>query len=166
MHNRRVVALLLVLLLRWGLHAQSPGDDPALTVAGDVASELYLSMDDIRGMPRASVEVNEEGTAKKYEGVWLSEILAKAGAPLGESLRGKALASYVLASARDGYQVVFGLAEIDPAFRDQQVLLADSVDGKPLFPYQGPLRLVVSGDKRGARSVRMLARVEVVRLRK
>jgi DMSO/TMAO reductase YedYZ molybdopterin-dependent catalytic subunit len=123
-------------------------------------------MEDIGGMPRASVEVSEEGTPKKHEGVWLAGILAKSGAPMGEHLRGKELASYVLATARDGYQVVFALAEIDPVFREQQILLADSVDGQPLFPYQGPLRLVVTGDKRGARSIRMLTRIEVVRLRK
>jgi hypothetical protein len=35
-----------------------------------------------------------------------------------------------------------------------------------LFEYQGPLRLVCASDKAGARSIRMLENIEVVRLRK
>ena len=35
---------------------------------------------------------------------------------------------------------------------------------KPLFDYQGPFRIVAPHDKRGARSIRMLQRLEVVRL--
>jgi len=80
-------------------------------------------------------------------------------------LRGKALASYLVASASDGYQAVYSLAEIDPVFTDSQVLVADSADGKPLMGAQGTFRLVAPKDKRGARSVRMLAKIEVVLLR-
>ncbi len=47
-----------------------------------------------------------------------------------------------------------------------QIIVADSVDGKPLFDYQGPLRIVAPGDKRGARSIRMLERIEIVRVTK
>jgi DMSO/TMAO reductase YedYZ molybdopterin-dependent catalytic subunit len=101
-----------------------------------------------------------------YEGVLLGEVLSRAGAPVGADLRGNNVASYVLASARDGYQVLFSLAEVDPAFTGSQIIIADTIDGKPLFDYQGPLRIVAPGDKRGARSVRMLERIEVVRLRK
>lgn len=102
----------------------------------------------------------------KHEGVWLHEVLKRAGVPSGTELRGKALAGYVLAEAQDGYQVVFSLAELDPVFTDNQVLLADTAGGKPLGGAQGPFRLVAPKDKRGARSVRMLARLEVVQLRK
>jgi hypothetical protein len=101
-----------------------------------------------------------------YEGVWVHEILKKAGVPQGDELRSKALASYVLAHAEDGYEVLFSLAELDPSFTDNQVLLADTADGKPLFGAQGRFRLVAAKDKPGARSVRMLTRLEVVQLRK
>lgn len=66
-----------------------------------------------------------------YEGVWLHEVLKKAGVPQGGELRGKALAGYVLAEAQDGYQVVFSLGELDPAFIDNEILLADTANGKP-----------------------------------
>jgi len=86
--------------------------------------------------------------------------------PFGKDLRGKALASYIVAKAHDGYQVVFSLGEIDAAFGNESIVVADKRDGKPLFGYQGPLRLVCANDKAGARSVRMLETLELVRLLK
>ena len=41
-------------------------------------------------------------------------VLVRAGAPVGKNLRGNALATYVVAKAHDGYQVVYSLAELDP----------------------------------------------------
>src|SRR5262245_54873240 len=137
-----------------------------LQVAGDVEHPLTLSADDLSKMPRASVKTMNDGIETAYEGVWVHEILKKAGVPQGSALRGKALASYVLAEAQDGYQVVFSLAELDPGFIDNQILLADSANGKPLFGAQGRYRLVVPKDRPGARSVRMLTKLEVIRLRK
>ena len=96
----------------------------------------------------------------------LQAILAKAGIPIGHGLRGKALAAYVLASAKDGYQMIFSLGELDPDFGNAHILVGDKRNGEPLFGYQGPLRLVVGGDKHGARSVRMLEKLEVVQVRK
>jgi len=61
------------------------------------------------------VKTTSRGLETAYEGVWLTDILRQAGVPQGESLRGRALAGYVLAVAQDGYQVVFSLAELDPA---------------------------------------------------
>jgi len=100
------------------------------------------------------------------EGVLVGEILKRAGVPLGTELRGNAIASYVVASATDGYQVVFSLAELDPGFTSNDIIVADTLDGKPLFAYQGPLRIVAPKDSRAARSIRMLQRLEVVRLKK
>jgi hypothetical protein len=71
-----------------------------------------------------------------------------------------------VASAHDGYQVVFGFGELDPDLGNAKILIVDKRDGKLLFGYQGPIRLVVAGDKKAARSVRMLEKIEVVRLRK
>ena len=93
---------------------------------------------------------------------WLC--LQKAGAPFGKQLRGKVLSTYVLAKAMDGYQVIFTLGELDPDFGNESILLADKRDGKPLPDKQGPFRLVCPNDHEGARSVRMLETLEVVRL--
>ncbi len=146
------------------LLAQDPA--PSIQVTGAVTKPLTLTAADLAKMPRATVKTKSDGLEVSYEGVWLHEILKAAGVPSGTDLRGKALASYVTAEAKDGYQAVFSLAELDPVFTENQVLLADSADGKPLVGAQGPFRLVAPKDKRGARSVRMLTRLDVVQLRK
>ena len=153
------------------IFAQTPQPQTAATgtiaVTGDVATPLTLKAEDLATMPRETVSVPEQdGTKIEYEGVSLREILKRAGAPLGNQLRGKALTSYIVAKARDGYQVVFALAELDAAFANEQILVADKRDGKALFGYQGPFRLVCPNDKAGARSVRMLETLEVVGLQK
>ena len=162
MYTRR---LCLGFLLSAGmLAAQEPATN--VQVTGAVKQPLMLSADDLARMPRASVTTTSNGMQTKYKGVWLHEVLKRAGAPQGETLRGEALAGFVLAEAQDGYQVAFSLGELDPAFIDNEILLADTANGKPLFGGQGRFRLVVPKDKPGARSVRMLTKLEVVQLRK
>ena len=139
---------------------------PTVQVTGAVKQTLSLSADDLAKMPRASVKTTSGGMETVYDGVWLHEVLKKAGVPQGSELRGKALSSYVIAEAQDGYQVVFSLGELDPAFIDNEILLADTANGKALFGAQGRFRLVVPKDKPGARSVRMLTKIEVVQVRK
>ena len=128
--------------------------------------EVTIRAEDLSKMPRHSVTVNEHGTAVAYEGVYLHDILARAGAPFGKELRGKALSTYVLATARDGYAVVYTLTEMDAEFSDGDLLVADKSKGEPLPANQGPLRIVAPHDKKPARSLRMLDRIDVVQLRK
>ena len=150
--------------------AQTPAQDaaaPTLSIAGDVGKPLSITPAELKAMPRTSVEVkNEGGGTVKYEGVLVGELLKRAGATLGGDLRGKAMATYVLASASDGYKVLFSLAELDPAFTSSEIIVADTIDGKPLLAHQGPFRIVSPKDARAARSVRMLQRLDVVRLEK
>jgi hypothetical protein len=76
------------------------------------------------------------------------------------------LAAYVLASASDGYQVVFSIGELDPVLTNSDIIVADTIDGKPLPASQGVFRIVAPRDSRGARGVHLLERLEIVRLRK
>lgn len=161
-HLRRIV--LPWVLAACFLTAQAP--QPSIQVTGAVKQTMTLTADDLAKMPRASVETKSKGVSTVYAGVWLNEILKRAGVPQGSELRGEALAGYVLAEAQDGYRVLFSIAELDPAFIDNAILLADTADGKPLSGAQGRFRIVASKDKLGARSVRMLTRLEVVRLGK
>jgi len=144
--------------------AQAP--EPTVTVAGDVATPLTIKVDELKTFPRTTVEVQEDGRTLRYEGVLVGELLGRAGVPLGSALRGDAVATYIVASASDGYRALFSLAEVDPAFTRNDIIVADTIDGKPLFAYQGPVRLVAPKDARGARGVRMLQRIDVVRLKK
>lgn len=158
MYTRRCLVLgLLASRLLLSQDAQT-----TVQVTGAVKRALVLSAGDLAKIPRASVRTTSNGMETVYEGVWLHEVLKRAGVPQGSDLRGKALASYVLAEAQDGYQVVFSLGELDPAFIDNEILLADTANGKPLFGAQGRFRLVVPKDN----SVRMLIKIEVVQVRK
>ncbi len=164
---RQKLLLPLVLLLCSGPFQTDAGQEkgsPSVTVSGAVENPLQLGARDLAGFPRAEATLNDHGKSVRYEGVLVSDILKKAGAPVGEELRGKALATYVIAKGRDGYQVVYSLAELDPGLTDAKVLLADKTEGKPLPETAGPFRLVAPGDKKMARSVRMLEVLQVVRL--
>jgi DMSO/TMAO reductase YedYZ molybdopterin-dependent catalytic subunit len=145
----------------------APDAADKLTVDGDVAAPLTLTVADLAKMPRETATLAEmDGSKTTYEGVPLTEILKKAGIAFGKEMHGKALAGYLLAEARDGYQVVFSMGELDPGVAGARVIAADRRDGKPLSAQQGPIRLVVTSDKRPARSVRMLERLHIVELRK
>src|SRR5579862_1397802 len=128
---RLLSALCLLTMLIYGQAGQEPTAPATLTIGGDIPSALVLKAEDLARMPREKASIREQdGTTIDYEGVPLREILARAGAPAGKALRGKALASFVLAKARDGYQVVFTLAEVAPEFANESILVADRRDGR------------------------------------
>jgi DMSO/TMAO reductase YedYZ molybdopterin-dependent catalytic subunit len=106
----------------------------------------------------------ENAHAKKteiYEGVPLAALLLKAGVPHGDQLRGAAMSMYVIVEAADDYRVIFSLAELDSSFQDSDILLADTMDGMPLAPDQGPFKLVVPHEKRPARWSKMVKSIVV-----
>jgi DMSO/TMAO reductase YedYZ molybdopterin-dependent catalytic subunit len=161
-------ATLLYASLVWAQPARPSVAPPTgtLVISGDVAKPMTLTPAELKTLPRKTVTLQEDGRPVSYEGVLVGELLKRAGAAAGSDLRGGAVAVYVVATGNDGYQAVYSVAELDAVFTNSEIIVADSVDGKPLFDYQGPFRLVAPKDTRGARSVRMLEKLEVVRLRK
>jgi hypothetical protein len=138
-----------------------------LTIVNGTAAPVKIDATDLANMPRQTITLTEpDGSKDEYEGVALVEILKKAGVPTGGKLRGKALSTYVVAKAHDGYQVVYSLAELDPDLTQGRFIVADKRNGKALFDYQGPLRIVAGNDKAAARSLRMLEEIDVVQLAK
>lgn len=146
----------------------APTSTAALTVSGDVAHNLSLSLSDLAALPRKTVKVMNQHSGKEetYDGVPLAELLKRAGVPQGEQLRGSDMAAYVRAEGADGYVVTFAIAELDSSFQDSQVLVADTLDGQPIGDKVGPLRLIVPQDKRPARWVRSLRSISLVKLPK
>jgi len=161
--------VVLKLMLPLGFVLGSPAADlPVLRVDGATGRDgvakpaLSLTLQDLAGMPRETASVrSRDGAERTYEGVLLSEILKRAGQPLGEDLRGSLLSKYLLAVAHDGYRVLFSLAEVDPAFGDARMIVAYKVNGKPLPDREGPLRLVIPAEKRDARWIRMVEKIEI-----
>jgi hypothetical protein len=134
--------------------------DPALVVIGVSSAPLNLTLDDLAQMSRTKATVKEH----TYEGVLISALLKRAGMTLDTGMRGPLLTTCVIAEAHDGYRALFSLPELDPAFTTGMVMVADHMDGKPLPDRDGPLKIVVAGDKRADRWVRGVERLRVTRI--
>ena len=163
--NRCAHAVTLLLIASLMTPAQSKDQSEiALTVGGAVDKPLKLTAAEIAKLPRTTVRAKDHGgNESTFEGVALVEFLKLAGVPLGEKLRGKAVSNYLTVDAADGYRAVFAIPELDPAFTDHVTLLADKRDGKPLSGTEGPLRVVVPGEKRQARWVRQVTSLTILR---
>jgi DMSO/TMAO reductase YedYZ molybdopterin-dependent catalytic subunit len=153
-----------VVFSTWGEQAPSAplsAGGVQILVAGKAAATFTES--DLANLPRSSITAGaHDEKPSLWEGVALAELLRRAGAPTDKQLRGREMAKFVRVTAADGYQVVFSLTELDAAFGDRNVLLVDRQDGHPLSQKDGPLRLVVMGDKRPARWIREVETIEVV----
>lgn len=134
-----------------------------LVLSAPLREPLRLSATKLKALPHITVMFHNTHTNadETYSGVRLADLLAKLGTPLGDALRGKALANYVVATGSDGYKSVLALGEIDPSFHPGEVIVADAMDGKPLDAHNAPFKLVVTEDKRPARSVRNLVSIEL-----
>ena len=121
---------------------------------------------DLAKLPRHTAVLTDHGKQISYEGVLVQDLLAANGLDFGKGLHGKQLSSYLAASATDGYEVVYALADFDPTVVDSGIIVADKRDGGPLAPNEGALRMIVPHDKRPTRSIRMLQELDVVQLKK
>src|SRR5579863_4025972 len=111
-------------------------------------------------LPHETVQATNEQTRTEetYSGVPLMALLVEVGVP--QKPKSKDLRLYVVAEGSDGYKVVYSLGEVSPDVHDGSVLLADSVNGRPLAD-NGPIELVISGDRRPARWVRGVVSIKV-----
>ena len=93
----------------------------------------------------------------------LADLLAKAGVPLGEAVRGKVFMTGIVAQGMDHYGVLYSLAEVDPSIHTGDVIVADTVDGQKLTE-DGAFKMVSSEERRPARWVRNLTEISVVKV--
>ena len=133
----------------------------AISIDNGAGKTVSLTAEDLSKLPTQTIRASEHGTTATFEGALLPDVLAKAEVPLGEKLRGKAMAQYLLVEAADGYRAVFALPELDPAFTDRKIYLVWKRDGKPLSEKEGPFRIVVPDEKRPARWVRQVVSLKV-----
>ena len=138
-----------------------PAAAQSLVLVGTSGERVELSAEALAALPRVTIQFAAHGVTHVYEGPLLIDVLKAVGAPTAHELRGPALASVVLASAADGYQVAYGLAEADPGTRSNRIILADRADGAALDTEAGPFQIVVEGDLRPARSIRQVVSLQV-----
>lgn len=139
------------------LRASPPASSP-------VPSPVAVSLDEavLASLPRESVQATVHERRLACEGVPLAALLQASGAMPAEPLRGPHLGRYVIAMGRDGYRALFSLAELDPTLGNARIYVVDRCDGAALDEEVGPLRLLVPGERRAARSVRQLDALTVV----
>ncbi len=174
--RQSLAAFALTLTLSLSIAAAAPplraqhmhGDTPStpsttLTLQGLAGKTLTLTAPDLAALPHQSVTVTNghSKTQETYSGVPLSNLLAKVGVPHGPDIKGPLFLLGVIAEGTDGYRVLFSLTEIDPALHTGDILVADSLDGKPLLA-DGAFKLVASEDRRPARWVRNLKSISLI----
>ncbi|HWW26127.1 MAG TPA: molybdopterin-dependent oxidoreductase [Caulobacter sp.] len=141
--------------------AASPALAQDLKVTVQGRDSLVLTPADLKALPRAKATFTAHGKPITYEGALLNAALKQAGVVSGDRLMGRYLNQVVIAKGSDGFTASYSLGETDPIYRTNPVIIADHKDGQLLDAKEGPYRLVVDGDLRPGRSVRMLASVEV-----
>ena len=155
------IAAFIICLLAMNVYGQSGAQ--VILIEGEVAKPLRLSAKDLEKFPSTELKAKDkEGKEHTYKGIALTVLLDSAGVTLGKELRGANLLKYVVVTATDNYKVVYSLAEIDPEFARDTVLLAMQVDGKSLPKGEGPFRLVNPADKRPTRWVREVSSIKII----
>lgn len=134
-----------------------------VTLTGADGQTATLTRADLAALPREKVSFDRHGDVGVFEGPLLLNVLARVGVP-ASPLRKDQQATAILIEAADGYRIVLGLGETDPATRADRIILADARDGQPLSPEDGPFMIVAEGDVRAARSPRMVTAIRVLPL--
>jgi hypothetical protein len=132
---------------------------PLKITFGDKSAEWTPAT--LAALPHKTVTAYNEHTkaCETYTGVPLIDLLTRLGVP--DKPHGKDLRLYLVAAGSDGYEAVYSVAEINPDVHDATVIVADTLEGKPLAG-DGPLKLVATGETRPARWVRNLVSVQVL----
>jgi hypothetical protein len=143
-------------------HAHTPAPvstNLTLTVDGKITT---ITVGELQAMTQKTVTVHNEHTKaeESYSGVLLGDLLAKYGFPVAKTTQRKMLRSYLVAEGTDKYWVLYSVTEIEGSEHEGAVIVATSMDGKPLGN-DGQLKLVDSGDKKPQRWVRNLAAITV-----
>lgn len=166
------LAILFVFLFAFSVSAQNDAKTPVKTesvlkIEVEGGKSLNLMEKDFSKFTRREVKAKMPHEEKEavYSGFNLSDVLLDAGAKLGKGeMRGKEFVAYLLVEAADGYKVTFAIAEIAPEFTDKVVLLADTIDGKPLGENNGTWQLIVPDEKKHGRWVRQIVSLKVKKI--
>ena len=139
----------------------APAADQSIVVAQSVERTHTIDPAMVAQLPaidqKVSFQTGHGPEQATYTGALLWSVLERAEM-LGGDTRAHARRA-ILVTGGDGYVAVMALPEIDPELEGKQVLLAYRRDGQPIDGHA--LRLIVPGDRHGARSVRDVVRIDV-----
>lgn len=145
------------------MHHQAPAvRSTSLTLVSGPRA-IVLTPVEFAALPHTTVTVfNAHNKVEEtYSGVPLSDLLTKLGVPQGEAVRGPLFMTGIIAEGTDGYKVLYSIAEVDPTIHTGQVLVADTLNDKPIGA-DGGFKMISTEEKRPARWVRNLDKVSVI----
>lgn len=156
--------MLRSLLITFALLMMAPAlraQEPAVEIIGIGSTPIRLSSQSLAALPVAEREVTFETSkgpaTRRYKGVLIWDVL-QANKALDGLKPAEQLEKTFLVSAKDGYRIAFSIGEIHPDFGNLPLILVSAVDDKPL---DGGWRLVAPGDRRGARAVFEVVKIEL-----
>ncbi|HEV2188784.1 MAG TPA: molybdopterin-dependent oxidoreductase [Stellaceae bacterium] len=152
--------ILAGLLLIAPAAAQSPAAAPVLSLQGKVKQAQHWTFDDLKKMRAEHADVSyqtEHGpVTASYTGVLLWSLIDQAGG-IDDGTRNAVVRHTIRITATDGYVIILSTGEMSPDYGNARVLVAYERDGKPLDNF----RVVIPGDKRGARDVHDVTTIAV-----
>lgn len=157
------IAFAALLALAPALHVNAQEAAPASIALSGTETATTLTRDALSSLPSVTQDVRFQ-TSKgiqggRFTGVSLWAVLDRAGLLKAEG-HNDALRRVFEVRGRDGYAILFSVGEIAPDFGNTPIILALSLDGKPL-PASDGIRLIVPGDAKGARNVRDVVSITV-----
>jgi DMSO/TMAO reductase YedYZ molybdopterin-dependent catalytic subunit len=145
---------------------------PSLQVEGAQVKAATLQVKDLEALGAVTVGWSDKSGQHQVTGVRLDKVLLHAGFSEGAmgptvdpKVKHAGLRTAVVALASDGYQAVFSVGELLESLGATQALVVWAMDGQPLPPKFGPLRLIVTTDKGASRSLHQLVTLRLVDLR-
>lgn len=163
--GRRLVAIAgsAAIMMLAGAVCATAEEAHGIEITGDAVTTGTMTPDELSQLPAVEQEVRYR-TSKgeesgRYNGPLLWSVLEARGIADLPGHNAQLKHSFIV-EGRDGYRIVFSVGEIDPDFGNAPIQLATERDGKAMVPGEG-YRLVVPGDKRGARHVRDVVKIEV-----
>ena len=166
-----VVLFLLVIARTDGTSAEEAsckgGQSSSFLLGGEVKNPKTFNLQELSSLPNQAVIQDayfggggvEQG---EFTGVLLWDLINSAEVITNPKIKHDLLRKYVLVTSSDCYQQLFSLGELDPSVGgSHQVAVAYKKNGQ-LLVTDGFARLVVPGDKAGARRVHNIIRIEVL----
>jgi len=164
--HRWVAALALSACLASAGAQTASNVSDSVRIDGDVAQALSMGVADLKRLPShqfdyVSPEAEHKGDAKPrhYTGCLLRDVLA-AAKPV-ESKPRELRRSYIVATASDGYQVVFSWAELFVSPNGDGAYVVYERDGVPIGDDEGHIAIVTVTDSKPVRHVKWLQRLTV-----
>jgi hypothetical protein len=127
--------------------AFAAGPAPVLRVPGSAGRSIAPAS--LLGAGRMDVVIDlADADSVVYHGMPLLEVIEKGGVET-KSMAGqrKAASAIVVVTARDGYTAAFSMGELIANRSDPRVFLVSETAAGPLPDNEGPVRLIVRGDR-------------------